>query len=255
MVRGNGPGRLEGRRAMVTGASSGIGEATARLLHREGAAVALIARRGENLEALAGELGEGAVAMAADVADPDAVASALAEVTERIGAPDVAVSCAGVAEPAALGDLDARSWARTIDVNLSGSFYVAREAALRMLDGDGGTIINVGSELSFLGAKFYASYCASKAGVIGLTRALAVELAPRVTVNAVCPGPVDTPMLDYELKHFPRPGMTRERIAGDVPMGRLATPDDVARGILYLAAEAPYATGLALNLDGGTTIT
>lgn len=90
--------------------------------------------------------------------------------------------------------------------------------------------------------------------MIGLTKALAVELAPRVTVNAVCPGPVDTPMLDQELEWFSDPETTREQLVDHVPMKRLATPDDVARGILYLAAEAPYATGLALNLDGGTTI-
>jgi NAD(P)-dependent dehydrogenase (short-subunit alcohol dehydrogenase family) len=245
-------GRLNGRRALITGASSGIGAATARLFTAEGAHLALLARTPEPLDRLAEELG--ATAVPADVADPEQVQHAVDEAADRLGGIDVVVNSAGIAAPLALADLNARAWRETIDINLSGSFYVAREAGMRMIAADGGTIVNIGSELSFIGMAFYVGYCASKAGVIGLTKALAVELAPTVTVNAVCPGPVDTPMLRAEFECFPDPKAAFDGTIERVPLKRLATPEEVAAAILYLVADAPYATGMTLELDGGTTI-
>lgn len=246
--------RLAGKRALVTGASSGIGEATARLFAQHGASVALVARRPEPLKRLAAELGGDAIALPADVTKPDQVRAAVEEAVKRLGGLDVVVNSAGVAMPVRLEDLDAAEWRRVLDSNLSGTFYVAREAGLRMRAAGGGTIVNIGSELSFIGMPMYAAYCASKAGVIGLTKALAAELAPTVTVNAICPGPVDTPMLDGEFAVSGDAAKALEETIARVPLHRLATADEVALGILYLVADASYATGTALGLDGGSTI-
>lgn len=246
-------GQFDGKVALITGASSGIGKAAAAQFVAEGARVALLARRLEPLEQLAGELGETAIVLQADVADPDAVAGAVAQTVERLGGIDVVVNSAGVAQPLSLADLDAAAWRATIDVNLSGSFYVAREAGLRMSANGAGAIVNLGSELSVLGMAMYIAYCASKAGVIGLTKALAAELAPNVRVNAVLPGPVDTPMLDAEFHCFPDPQAAYDSTIARVPLRRLATAEEVAAAVLYIA-HAPYATGTTLELDGGTTI-
>lgn len=246
-------GRLAGKRALVTGASSGIGEAVARRFAAEGARVALVARRADVLQGLAKELGSGAIALQADVAEPDQVAKAVRSAVQQLGGLDIVVNAAGVDGPASLRDMTPDVWRRVIDINLSGTFYVAREAALHMLEAGSGTIINVGSELSFMGMGLYVHYCASKAGVIGLTKALAVELAPTVTVNAICPGPVDTPMMEAEIAWFPDPAAARQGSIDRVPMKRWASPEEVATAIVFLAADAPYATGTLLSLDGGTT--
>jgi NAD(P)-dependent dehydrogenase (short-subunit alcohol dehydrogenase family) len=244
--------RLEGRTAFVTGASSGIGAATARLLVAEGARVALVSRRATELEALAVELGAGALAVAADVSDSAMVRRAVERVETELGPVDLLVNAAGIAVPALLGDLDDDNWQSMIDVNLSGTFYACRELGLRMRDRGTGSIVNLGSELSFVGLEMCAAYCAAKAGVIGLTKALAMELAPEVRVNAVCPGPVDTPMLAGELALFPDPGGALAETITRVPLGRLAQPGEIAEAILF-AAVAPFATGSAFVVDGGVT--
>lgn len=118
----------------------------------------------------------------------------------------------------------------------------------------GGAIVNVGSELSSIGMALYAPYCASKFGVVGLTKALAAELAPRVRVNVVCPGPIDTPMMDAELEWYPDPGATRREAIERIPLKRFATAEEVVDAIRFLAFDAPFATGAVLPLDGGTTM-
>lgn len=242
---------LAGQVALVTGASSGIGAAAARGLAAAGAAVVLLARRLAPLESLAAELGAGvALPLVADVADSGQVAAAVDAAIERFGRLDVVVNCAGVSTPAALADTDDAVWATHLEANLSGSFFVSRAAAPHLAEG--GSIVNVGSELSQVGMPMYVAYCASKAGVIGLTKALAAELAPEIRVNAVCPGPVDTPMLAAEFEIFGAEAALAETLAR-VPLRRLAKAEEVAAAILYLAADAPYATGTVLALDGGTT--
>jgi NAD(P)-dependent dehydrogenase (short-subunit alcohol dehydrogenase family) len=149
--------------------------------------------------------------------------------------------------------MTARLFADHIAVNLLGTFYIARAAALHMMERDGGTIVNVGSELSHIGMPLYVPYCASKAGVIGLTKSMAAELAPKVTVNAICPGPVDTPMMEAEIQWFGGTDKVRRDVTERVPLKRLASPEEVAVAILFLAADAPFATGATLALDGGTT--
>ena len=167
------------------------------------------------------------------------------------GAPTLLVNAAGIDGPVALNDLTPDVWNEQISVNLSGSFFVARETALVMADG--GSIVNLGSELSFLGMGLFVHYCASKFGVIGMTKAMAMELAPRIRVNAVCPGPVDTPMMDAELEWFPDPVATRKAATERVPMKRFATPEEIAETILFVAVSMPFATGSAISVDGGTT--
>jgi NAD(P)-dependent dehydrogenase (short-subunit alcohol dehydrogenase family) len=175
-------------------------------------------------------------------------------VSDEFGPPRIAVSCAGLCEPLELERLTARDWERTIATNLSASYYVARDCGLRMRADGGGSIVNIGSEMGAIGARGYVAYAASKAGVAGLTRALAAELAPHVTVNAVCPGPVDTPMLRAELEQTgDAPAAMRAQIER-VPLKRIATADEVAAAVLFLATNAGFATGTMLALDGGTTI-
>ncbi|MBS1878400.1 MAG: SDR family oxidoreductase [Actinobacteria bacterium] len=247
------PERLAGKAALITGASSGIGAATARLFVEEGARVALLARRREPLEELAAELGEAAIALSADVAVPEEARAGVAAAIEQLGGLDVVVNSAGVAWPATLAEIDDDHWRQVIDINLSGSFYVCRAAGLHMKENGGGTIVNLGSEMSVRAAGMYIAYCASKAGILGLTRGLAAELAPDVTVNAICPGPVDTPMMTAELETFGDVEKSRAEAIDSVPLKRFASAEEVAVGILYLAAEAPFATGTTLELDGGTT--
>jgi NAD(P)-dependent dehydrogenase (short-subunit alcohol dehydrogenase family) len=244
---------LSGTRVIVTGASSGVGKATAQLFASRGAKVALIARRADILTTLAKELGNGALALEADVADDEAVERVVDEAVDRFGGLDVAINCAAIDGPVPLADLTPKIWRRQIDVNLSGTYYVARKAALHMMSRDGGSIVNVGSELSLIGMGLYVHYCASKFGVVGLTKALAHELAPKVRVNCICPGPIDTPMMDAELECFPDPITTRAAAIDRVPLKRFATPKEVARAILFIATEAPFATGSAISIDGGTT--
>ena len=247
-------GRLAGTRAVITGASSGIGEAAARAFVREGARVMLVARRADPLNALARQLGVGgAIAYPADVSDPAQVTSMVDAAFERLGGLDVVVNSAGVSDPAPLEDLTPERWREVIDINLSGCFYVCRQVGLKMRAAGGGVIVNVASESSLMGEPMYVAYCASKGGVLMLTKALAAELAPTVRVNAVCPGSVDTPMLRRDFASLPDPASATEAARRRIALGRFATPEEVAMAIVFLASEATFATGLGLNLDGGTT--
>jgi NAD(P)-dependent dehydrogenase (short-subunit alcohol dehydrogenase family) len=247
-------GKLSGRVALVTGASSGIGKASAIALHGEGAKVALVGRRAGPLQELAERLGDGALAIAADVTDEQAVADAVERASRQLGEISVVVNSAGVCLPRPVSELGGADWQRTISVNLSGTYFVSRETGLRMRDAGGGVIVNIGSEMGAMGAAGYVAYSASKAGVAGLTRALAVELAPKVTVNTVSPGPVDTPMLRAELGRDGDPGAALEKELARIPLRRLGTAEEVAKAVLYLATDAGCATGMTMALDGGTTI-
>jgi NAD(P)-dependent dehydrogenase (short-subunit alcohol dehydrogenase family) len=242
-----------GQRIVVTGASSGVGLATARYYTAHGARVAMLARRGTVLRDLARELGQNAIPITTDVGDSESTQAAMAAAEVRLGGFDTVISCAGIAYPTPLDDMTISDWDTTIATNLSGSFYVAHYAAKRMRDHGGGVIVNISSELGIIGMTNYIPYCASKAGVIGLTRALAAELAPTVRVNAICPGPIDTPQMDTELEWFDDPYRARQEAIERVPMKRFATADEVVAAIDFLAYQAPFATGTIMALDGGTT--
>lgn len=248
-------GDAGGSRILITGASSGVGLAAARRYAGEGAKVALVARRQEILDDLVTELGDAAAAFPADLRDPGAATGAVEQAWDRLGGLDLVVNAAGVGMPTPLEGLDAAGWRDVIDINLGGTYFTARAAALRMYDGDGGSIVNIGSELSQIGMGMYAPYCASKFGVVGLTKAMAAELAPKVRVNVLCPGPIDTPMMDAEIDWFPDPEATRKAAIERVPLKRFAQPEEVVDAVSFLAFDAPFATGAVLPLDGGTTMT
>lgn len=240
-------------RVLVTGASSGVGEATARLFAGQGSQVALLARREDLLRSVATALGEHALPFVADVAEARATEEAVGAAIAAMGGVDVVVNAAGIAGEAALEDVNDQGWREVIDTNLGGTFTVSRVAGLHMREQGGGAIVNVASDLAHTGAAGLAAYCASKAGVVGLTRALALELAPLVRVNVVCPGPIDTPMMRAQLQSRPDADAVLAQKEATVPLGRLADPDEVARAIRFLAVDATFATGTSMAFDGGTS--
>lgn len=245
--------KLRGKKALIVGASSGIGLSTAQLFASEGAEMTLVGRSQERLARAIEGTGLKADVIVADVGETSSCQSIVPAAIAKMGGLDIVVYAAGICEPHPLKELSIEAFKTHIDVNLTGNFIVAKAAALYMNDQGGGSIVNISSELSHMGMAFYVHYCASKAGVMGLTKALAAEMAPKVKVNSVSPGPVDTPMLQAELEWF---GGTQEVLNGAidrVPLKRFATPDEVARAVLFLAADAPFATGSCLALDGGTT--
>ena len=246
--------RLNGKKALVVGASSGVGLATARLLAVEGAEIALAARSTDKLRTIASELGANAHVVTGDVGEVRSCGEIVPGAITAMGGLDVVVYTAGLIHPCLVKDMTVESFKEHLDINLTGNFIVAKAAALYMKEHGGGSIVNISSELAHIGMSHYVHYCAAKAGVLGLTKALAAEMAPDVRVNSVSPGPIDTPMLHAEIELF---GGTQAVIDGAidrVPLKRFATPEEVARAILFLAVDAPYATGSTLMLDGGTTI-
>ncbi len=244
--------RLQGRRALVTGASRGIGEAIARLFSSEGASVALVARDADRLQALAGELaGKGghALAVPADVARADAAAKAVTTAHDELGGLDSLVNAAGVdCEWVPTGEMPVESWDTTIAVNLSGTFYVCRAALGLMVAGGGGAIVNVTSVAAHRVWPEDVAYGASKAGVEMLTRTIAVEYgAHGVRANALAPGVIDTGMTDVVQGEE-----ERARLAAMHPLGRMGRAEEVAEAALWLVSDAAsFTTGTTLAVDGG----
>ena len=251
--------RLEGKVTLVTGASRGIGEAISRRFGRDGARVALAARDEEACRRIAGEIAEAegeAFAVRCDVTDRRSIAGAVAAVVERWGRIDVLVNNAGLSGPTPLDDPDDSRWDAILATNLSGVFRVTREAAPHIPDG--GRVINLSSVVGRFGVAGLAAYSATKHGVIGLTRTFALELAPRqITVNAMCPGWVETDMArDGYQRIAERVGSTEEKgreiAAKMAPLRRIVEPDEVAGLASYLASDdARSVTGQAIVLDGG----
>ncbi|HET7566544.1 MAG TPA: SDR family oxidoreductase [Gaiellaceae bacterium] len=228
---------LAGRRVVVTGGTSGIGEATVRRFREEGARVVSVA------------LDDADGNVVCDVADAAQVEAAFARVDELLGGVDVLVANAGVSVRAPFLEIGEEDWRRVVDVNLTGVFLCAQQAARRMVAQGAGAILMTASTNGLTGHPFYAGYNAAKAGVIQLARTLARELAPAVRVNAVCPGYVLTPMQRAEY--------TDEMLAAvdaGIPLGRHATPEEIAALFAFLASdEAAYVTGAAIVVDGGET--
>ena len=243
---------LEGRVALVTGASSGLGAHFARTLAAAGAKVAVAARRAERLEALSGEItraGGTAVPVSLDVTDPASVRDAFVEIDRRLGAPAVVVNNAGVAAPAYVTSMTEEEWRGVLSVNLDGVFRVAQESARRMRSaGRGGSIINIASILGLGVIRTLAHYSASKAGVIQLTKAMALELArDNIRVNAIAPGYIETEM-NSDFFH----GEAGRRLLSRVPAQRLGRLQELDGPLLLLASEAgSFMTGSVVTVDGG----
>jgi 3-oxoacyl-[acyl-carrier protein] reductase len=239
--------RLDGKTALVTGATGGIGAAIARALHAQGANVALSGRRAAELEALATALGERAVAFPADLADPEVPGKLVEAIEARFGSLDILVNNAGLTRDMLalrMGDAD---WNAVLEVDLTAPFRLARSALRGMMKRRNGRIISIASIVGVTGNAGQANYAAAKAGLIGMSKSLAQEVATRgVTVNVIAPGFVQTAMTDAI------PEAARATLLARIPTQRMGTPEDIAAACAYLASnEAAWVTGQTLHVNGG----
>jgi len=238
---------LSGKSALVTGASGGIGGSIARALHAQGAQVTLSGTRAAALEALAGELKERVHVATANLSDAGAADALIKDAEARMGSLDILVNNAGLTRDMLALRLKDEDWQAVIDVNLTATFRLCRAAMRGMMKRRFGRMINITSIVGVTGNPGQANYAASKAGMIGMSKSLAAEVASRgITVNCVAPGFIATPMTDALSEE------QKSKLLGAIPTARLGTPDDIAAGVVYLAsAEAAYVTGQTLHINGG----
>lgn len=251
----------EGRHAVVTGAGTGIGAAIAEALAREGVRVTILGRRLEVLEQLASRSPDRLHPVRADVTDGDAVRAAFDEASRERGPASIVIANAGAAVSAPFARLEPEDWADMLGVNLTGCYHTFRHGLAAMDRGSRwGRLIAVASTAGLKGYPYVAAYCAAKHGVIGLVRALAVELAKTgITVNSVCPGFAETPLLERSVRNIVRHGSmsadeARTALAADNPMGRFIEPGEVARAVLWLCGPgSDSVTGQSISVSGGAT--
>jgi 3-oxoacyl-[acyl-carrier protein] reductase len=239
---------LTGKRALVTGASGGIGGAIARALHKQGATVALSGTRREALEAVAAELGERAVVVPANLGDAEDVEKLVPAAEEALaGEVEILVNNAGITRDMLFARMSDEDWSKVIDVNLTAAFRLSRAVLRNMMRARAGRIISITSVVGVTGNPGQGNYAASKAGLIGMTKSLAAEIASRgITVNCVAPGFTASAMTD--VLNEKQKTMILER----VPAKRLGTPEEIAGAVVYLASdEAAYVTGQTIHVNGG----
>ncbi|NVJ99806.1 MAG: 3-oxoacyl-[acyl-carrier-protein] reductase [Alphaproteobacteria bacterium] len=238
---------LTGKKALVTGATGGIGAAIAKALHAAGAEVAISGTRAEKLEALKGELGDRVHVIAANLSDRASVDQLAKDAAETMGSVDILVNNAGITKDNLAMRMKDEDWDSVMQVNLESSFRLIKALMRGMMKSRWGRVVNITSVVGVTGNPGQANYCASKAGMIGMSKALASELASRgVTVNCVAPGFIGTPMTDVLTDD------QKSAITKNIPSGELGEPEDIASAVLYLAsAEAKYVTGQTLHVNGG----
>jgi 3-oxoacyl-[acyl-carrier protein] reductase len=238
---------LTGRKALVTGASGGIGEAIARQLHSQGATVGLHGTRVERLEALAGDLGDRVMMFPADLSDRDAVSALGKKAEEQLEGVDILVNNAGITKDGLFVRMSDDAWDQVMEVNLTAVFRLTRELMHPMMKRRNGRIINITSVVGVSGNPGQANYCAAKAGMIGFSKSLAQEVAPRnVTVNCVAPGFIESAMTE-KLND-----KQKEAIMGAIPVRRMGTGAEIASAVTWLASnEASYVTGQTVHVNGG----
>ena len=249
---------LAGKVAVVTGGGRGIGAAIARALAQAGAGIALIGRDESRLKQQAAALSADTLTASADITDSNSVRAAFARIRERFPRVDILVNNAGQAESAPFSKTDIALWNRMLAVNLTGTFLCTREVLPAMLRQDYGRVVNLASTAGLVGYAYVSAYCAAKHGVIGLTRALALETAKSaVTVNAVCPGYTETEIVRNTLANIvAKTGKSeaeaRAALTSHNPQGRLVSPEEVANAVLWLCAPGSGAVnGQAISVDGG----
>jgi len=240
---------LQGKRVLITGGASGIGAATAKRFIEEGSRVVVLDSDSHALDSIRNELPALTDTIAADVTKIDDVKRAFDELDKMCGGIDVLINNAGISIRHSFLDIEQEDWLKVINTNLNGVFYMSQQAARYMKKAGSGVILNMGSTNGIVGYPYYADYNASKAGVIELTKSMALELAPDVRVNAVCPGYVLTPMQEAEYT----PEMMKA-VNDKLPLKRHALPAEVAALFAFLASdEAAYITGQVYLIDGGET--
>ena len=238
---------LSGKRALVTGASGGIGGAIARALHAQGATLGLSGTRVEALESLAAGLGERSHVLPCNLSDPEACAALPGQAEAVLGGLDILVNNAGLTRDNLAMRMKDAQWSEVLEVNLTAGFRLVRACLRGMMKRRWGRIVGITSIVAVTGNPGQANYAASKAGMIGMSKALAQEVASRgITVNCVAPGFVETAMTDALSEQ------QREKLLGAIPVGRLGSPEDVAACVVFLASEeACYVTGQTLHVNGG----
>ncbi len=238
---------LTGKTALVTGATGGIGEAIAKALHGAGATVAISGRNEEKLKTLAAALGSGVHVIPADLSTPEGTDKLADDATKAMERVDILVNNAGLTKDGLSMRMKDEDWQQVIDVNMTATFRLARAMQRGMMKARWGRIINVASIVGVTGNPGQANYCASKAGMIGWSKAMAAEIASRnITVNCIAPGFIATAMTDVLTDD------QKTAINGKIPMGRMGSADEIAAAALYLASnEAAYVTGQTLHVNGG----
>lgn len=238
---------LTGKKALVTGATGGLGAEIARSLHRQGASIVISGTRTEKLEALAKELSERVYIIPCDLSKSEETQTLISAAESALGGLDILVNNAGLTQDGLMMRMSDDQWSKVIDVNLTSAFRLSRDALRGMMKQRMGRIINITSIVGVTGNAGQANYAASKAGLIGLSKSLAIEVATRgITVNCIAPGFIESPMtavLDDK---------QREKILSSIPLGKIGEPQDIAAGVVYLASdEAKYVTGQTLHINGG----